>query len=210
MRPPGATIDQLVIGDDPDVWRDVGFTIDRDGTCRIGTVRVRLVGREGGEGFRSWSLRDIETVDDIDGMATTVSTEPPAEPGRHLCGATHIDHLVWLTPDGQRTADAVTAATGAEVRRVRDTEMRDRPIKQRFIRFGEVILEVVSSEPASTGPVRFFGIAVTVEDLDMLVARSGATLSEIREAVQPGRRVATLNMAASGLSVPLLFITPDP
>lgn len=209
MQPPGATIDELVIGDDPDVWRDVGFSVDGN-TCHIGTVRLRLVGGEGGEGFRSWSLRGVGSIDAIDGMVTSSSTEHPVEPGRHQCGATHIDHLVWLTPNGQRTADAVTASTGAEVRRVRDTEARGRPIKQRFIRFGEVILEVVSSEPPSDGPVRFFGIAVTVEDLDALVARSGSTLSEIREAVQPGRRVATLNMAASGLSVPLLFITPDP
>ena len=202
------TIDELVIADEPESWADAGFSVDDDGTCRIGTVQLRLIGRAMGSGFVSWSLRSIPPTIDIDGIATAVSKRDPSPAAVHGCGAMSIDHLVWLTPDGERTAAAVTATTFLPVRRIRETTAQDQPIKQRFIRFGEVILEVVSSEPPGPGPVKFFGIAITVSDLDSLVGSYGPQLSEIRDAVQPGRRVATLRAKAFDISVPVLFITP--
>jgi hypothetical protein len=44
-------------------------------------------------------------------------------------------------------------------------------------------------------------------DLDSTVAALGDRVSEIRAAVQPGRRIATLRRCA-GLSVPVALITP--
>ena len=48
-------------------------------------------------------------------------------------------------------------------------------MRQAFFRMGEVVLEVVGgAEPdPGGGPARFFGIAITVEDLDAAVERAG-------------------------------------
>ena len=46
-------------------------------------------------------------------------------------------------------------------------------------------------------------------DLDATVASLGDRVSEARDAVQPGRRIATLGRSA-GLALPVALITPKP
>ena len=111
MTEPRPSIDELVVGDEPASWTAAGFTVDGD-TCRIGTVRVRLAGRDAGSGITAWSLRDLVAAGDIDGIPTSSSDRAPATPGQHACGARLVDHVVLMSPDGERTAAAVTAATG--------------------------------------------------------------------------------------------------
>jgi hypothetical protein len=48
-----------------------------------------------------------------------------------------------------------------------------------------------------------------VEDLDRLGGELGERLGEPRDAVQPGRRIASLRTEA-GVSPPLAFLTPEP
>ncbi|MEQ1786937.1 MAG: glyoxalase, partial [Acidimicrobiales bacterium] len=103
----GVTIDEILVGDPREAWEAAGFAVDDDGTCRIGTVRVRLVGRDGGKRILGWSLRDAPAArvadGSLDGLPTTGSDAPPAEPAIHPNGATSIDHVVLLTPDLART-----------------------------------------------------------------------------------------------------------
>src|SRR5687768_6808975 len=107
------TIDEITVADPPDAWKAAGFTVDDDGTCRIGQVRVRLVGRDAGKRILSWSLRgapDGAFADgSLGGLPTTASDVPPAEPAEHPIGATYIDHVVLLSPDLARTAAAIEA-----------------------------------------------------------------------------------------------------
>ena len=56
-------------------------------------------------------------------------------------------------------------------------------------------------------PAFFWGLAFVAPDLDATVATLGDQVSEIRAAVQPGRRIATLCRSA-GLAVPVALITP--
>ena len=42
------TVDELEIADPADAWTRAGFSVDSDGVCRIGGVRIRLVGRDTG------------------------------------------------------------------------------------------------------------------------------------------------------------------
>jgi len=58
-------------------------------------------------------------------------------------------------------------------------------------------------------PAFFWGLAFVAPDLDATVASLGDHVSEIRDAVQPGRRIATLRRSA-GLAVPIALITPPP
>src|SRR6476659_2610094 len=114
------TIDRLIVGDEPEAWAAAGFAVDDDGVCRIGTVRIELAGRGAGKGMRRWSLRDAGPLEEIDGIPTATSTEPPATGATHSNGTLRIDHLVLISADGERTAGAITEATGLEVLRTRD------------------------------------------------------------------------------------------
>jgi hypothetical protein len=146
---------------------------------------------------------------DIDGILTTWTDRPAVEGAAHPNGVRMIDHLVLMSPDGARTASAITEATGLAVRRIRDTGSAASPMRQRFFRMGEVILELVSPVEAGEGPARFFGLALTVDDLDALHRRLGDAVSRPKEAVQAGRSIATLRHGKVGLSVSIAFMSPD-
>ena len=207
-------IDEIVVGDAPNAWRAAGFTVDHDDVCRIGTVRVRLVGRADGKHIRSWALRGVHVeagTDDVDGLPTATATTGatgPAEPAEHENRARLIDHVVVATPNTVRTTKALEAI-GLEVRRVRDTdpETYGAALRQTFFRLDEVILELIGPiEPTGDGPSQFFGLALTVEDLDALPGRYGEHLGRIKTAVQPGRRIATLHHRDLDMSVAIAFM----
>lgn len=204
-------LDELVVGDEPDAWRGAGFTVDDDGVCRVGSVRIRLIGRADGKRIRSWSLRGLPAgTDGVDGIPTTVSGQPACEPAEHANGALSIDHVVLLTPDMGRTTDNLEAL-GIGLRRTRDVDSSQYgfPAKQCFFRIGEPILEVVgAAEPNGDGPAAFFGLAYTVADLDALPALYEGALGRVKEAVQEGRRIATLRHKELDLSVATAFMSP--
>jgi hypothetical protein len=205
------TLDELVIGDEPDAWRAAGFSVDGDDVCRIGTVRVRLQGREGGKRIRGWSVRDPEPgsleTGTIDGLRTEVSTTAPCAGAEHANGVTHIDHVVLVTPDVARTVSALEAV-GWGVRRTRETDQYGPPFTQTFFRAGEVLLELIGpAEPSGDGPAAFFGLAHTVADLDATARLLGPHLGAVKEAVQPGRRIATLRHKELDVSVATAFMT---
>jgi hypothetical protein len=210
----GVTIDEILVGDPREAWEAAGFTVDDDGTCRIGQVRVRLVGRDGGKRILGWSLRGVPAgqLDDgtLDGVPTTASNAPPVEPGAHANGSRHIDHVVLLTPDLARTTTAL-AAIGVTPRGERDSDTYGAPMRQVFFRLGEVILELIGQVgTAGEGDPGFFGIAITVEDLDAAAELLGEHLGEPKDAVQEGRRIATLRHRGVGMSVATALMTPEP
>lgn len=205
------TIEELVIGDRPEAWAAAGFCVDDDGTCRLGTVRLRLAGEDDGRYLRGWALRGPDEVPpSIDGLASSAGGRPPAEPATHPNGAVAIDHLVVMSPDGDRTTEALTGV-GLGVRRVRETGTYGAPMRQSFFRLREVVLELVApAEPAGDGPARFFGLAVCSAELDATAAHLGENLGTPKDAVQPGRRIATLRHKALGLSTAVAFMSPEP
>lgn len=210
----GVTIDEILVGDPSDAWVAAGFAVDDDGTCRIGTVRVRLMGRDGGKRILGWSLRGAPPArladGSLDGLPTTGSDAPPAEPATHPNGATHIDHVVLLSPDLARTSTALEAI-GVLPRGERDTDSYGAPMRQIFFRLGEVILELVGQlGAAGEGDPGFFGLAVTVTDLDAAGALLGGHLGTAKDAVQEGRRIATLRHREVGMSVATALMSPEP
>ena len=211
-QPP--TVDTIVVADAPARWRDAGFRLDADGHCRIGTILLRLVPEESGRGIVEWSVRGLATTE-LDGLPTTRSVAPardPAEP--HPNGVTTIDHVVAFTPDRARTAAALEAA-GLRLRRLRDEPTPAGGGQQAFFRLGEAILEVIEHAAGSPGaadtsaPARFWGLALGVDSLEAAAGLLGDRLSEPRDAVQPGRTIATLRRSA-GLAVPVALMTPGP
>jgi hypothetical protein len=190
-------LDELALGDAPAVWQRLGFTVT-DGVVALGGVRLRL-GAEG-EGIVGWRLRGLDGSHDLDGLPACPSHAPPPEPVEHPIGAIAVDHVVALTPDLDRTTRRMRDA-GLDLRRVRDA---GEGFRQAFFLLGPCLLEL--GGPAE-GEVRFWGLTVVVDDLDAAAERLGDRLGQVKDAVQPGRRIATLRREA-GVGVPMALMTP--
>jgi hypothetical protein len=207
------TLDELVVADAPASWSALGFELDGD-VCVLGEVRIRLAGLDAGKGLIGWSLRDLVTAN-LEGLTTTRSDrKPPAERPPHPNGIAAVDHVVAITPALERTISVLHGA-GLDLRRIREEPTPAGAPRQAFFRLGATILEVVQEPPEAIEraggdhPAFFWGLAFVAPDLDATVAGLGDRVSEIRPAIQPGRRIATLRRAA-GLSVPVALMTPQP
>ena len=84
-------------------------------------------------------------------------------------------------------------------------------MQQRFFRLGGVILELVgAAEPTGDGPMSIWGLACNVADIDAAAQRLGPACGAPKDAVQPGRRIATVRTRDLGISLPIALMTPDP
>jgi hypothetical protein len=175
----------LEVAGDAEAWRSAGFTVDADGGCRVGHVRMQT--GVGESGIADWSFGDPETV----------------EPAIHRNGTVLIDHLVVFTDDPARTVERY-AELGMEPRRVREV---GNGRSQTFFRAGEVIVEVIGPIDGEQGE-RLWGISPTVSDLDACAQLLGDGIGRIKDATQPGRRIATLRHESFGLTIPIAFMSP--
>jgi catechol 2,3-dioxygenase-like lactoylglutathione lyase family enzyme len=203
----------LDIADPPEVWSELGFAV-AGSSAWIGGVEHRLAGSEdGGRGLTGWTLSGLEPpeVGLLDGLPTAVLADgvsmARAEP--HPNGTVAIDHVVVATPDIARTVARFEEA-GMALRGTRDSDTYGMPLRQAFFKLGPVIVELIGPpEPAEATagrPAGFFGLAFTVADLDATAAWLGPRLHPAKDAVQPGRRIATLDRAA-GSTVAIAFMS---
>jgi catechol 2,3-dioxygenase-like lactoylglutathione lyase family enzyme len=206
------TLDELTVADAAGPWRECGFAVEGE-VCVLGDVRVRFAPAEGRRGLSGWSLRGLESRE-LDGLPTAASDRPPpTEAPEHPNGVTGLDHVVAISSDLDRTIEKLVAA-GLDLRRVREEPTPAGAPRQAFFRLGPVVLEAVQEPQEATErhggdrPAFFWGLAFTAPDLERTVSFLGDRVSEVRPAVQPGRRIATLRRSA-GLSVPLALITPQ-
>jgi len=191
------TLEELEIADEPADWRALGFEVE-DGACLVSSVRLRLAGKGPRRGILGWTLGEREPV----------AGEAPPHPN----GVVRIDHVVLMSPDLDRTVDELRSE-GFELRRIREGETPGGSTRQAFFRLGEPILEVVQAPEGTSvarnpdGPARLWGIAFLVGDLDATGALLGELLGAPRDAVQTGRKIATLR-AEAGLGPAIAFMTP--
>lgn len=205
-----AAVTGLTVGDTPDAWTGLGFTVDDDGSCTVGGVRIRLTGE--GRGLRGWTVDGVALEGDrLDGLPTAAEAAPERSP-LHPNGISEVDHVVVWTPDLDRTIGALTTA-GFQLRRTTGViEAYGSKIVQAFFRPTGSIIEVIGPpEPQGDppGPARFYGIAFTSSDLDATAAHLGERLKPAKPARQQGRRIATLADAA-GSGVPIAVMSPEP
>ena len=192
------TIDELEIADEPSAWSGAGFDV-RDGVCGVSRVRLRLAGSGERRGILGWTL----------GEAAVAEAAPP-----HPNGAVRVDHVVMLSPDLDRTV-AELLSQGFDLRRRREGDTPGGSTRQAFFRAGEPILEVVQAPEGTSvardpdGPARLWGLAFLVADMEDAAVALGDLLGTPRDAVQPGRRIATLRPEA-GLGPAVAFMTPGP
>jgi len=205
------TLDELTVSDSPAAWEACGFAVEGD-SCTVGETRFRLAPAGGAGGIVSWSLRELAS-EELDGLETLRSDRPPpTERVAHPNGVTALDHVVAISSDLDRTVVALRAA-GLDLRRIREEPTPAGAPRQAFFRLGEPILEVVQAPAEAierTGgdrPAFFWGLAFVAPEIEATTASLGERVSEVRDAVQPGRRIATLRRSA-GLSLPVALITP--
>ncbi|HEY2441262.1 MAG TPA: hypothetical protein VGI07_13590 [Solirubrobacteraceae bacterium] len=201
-HPPGQRpeLAALQIADPPSAWQALGFTVV-DGVVSLGGIELWL--DASGHGITGWTLRRVSVRDDVDGLPTGVTADPPPEAVEHPNGALGLDQVVITTPDFDRTSAALVE-TGIPLRRIVDTGA----FRQGFRRLGPAILELVEVPRGPAGPARFWGLVVTVPDLYELREQLAPWVGEIRDAVQPGRRIASLS-ADAGLSPKVAFMNPE-
>ncbi|MBK5116797.1 MAG: glyoxalase [Thermoleophilia bacterium] len=205
-------ITELHLNADPGAWAAAGFELDPSRErLRLGSTVLGFDGSTSGKGgLAAWTLGGVSATD-FDGLPTAAAAGAAGAPAEHPNTAFQIDHLVVFTPDLERTIAAFEAA-GVRCRRIREVGPPEQQLRQAFFRFGEVIAEVVQVPADQVGPdgaARFWGLTVTVTDLDFAVAELGELVGSVRDAVQPGRRIATIRKQA-GLGLPVALITPEP
>jgi len=195
---PEARIAELRLAAEPAAWERVGFSVV-DGSFAVGSVPISF-GAETG-----WTVTGLPAAE-LDGLPTRIVYSFAApEPAEHPIGATRIDHVVVLTPTLERTTAAFERA-GIRCRRVREDGGPTGGMRQAFFRLGEVIVEAVEVPGEPGDPARFWGVTFAVADLDAAAERLGDLCAPIRDAVQPGRRIAPLKREA-GLGLPVALIS---
>ena len=197
-------IEWLRVGSDPLKWQRIGCEVTLDG--RIPMLFCSLmVSFDAPEGLSAWGISSLDpSITEIDGIATFVAD--PMEPMLcdHPNSGTELDHVVVMTNSLDRTCGAITEATGAPLKRIRDLGS----MRQGFHRIGRggLIVEVVERPEITDSVACLWGVVINVADLDHAVEMIGSDLiGAAKDAVQPGRRIATLRPEAGlGTAVALM------
>ena len=174
----------LTLGGPPAPWEALGLLGER------GPDRVAVgFAPEEPAGLLGWS---------VDTGGVLPYRDPPGDPAGWL----HVDHVVAFTPDLDATVEALVAA-GLDHRRTRDA---GGGLRQAFFLVRPTLLELGGPVPDREAP-GFWGLTLVVDDLDATAARLGDLLGTVKDAVQPGRRIATVRREA-GLGLPVAVMTP--
>ena len=215
-----ARVEWLTIAGDLDAWRSLGLSATDDGLIPLFGTALRIVSPDaasamaGGPGVSpedvqagivGWALSGIDaTTTSIAGLATTAVEQMAPIFAAHVLGARSIDHVVVMTGELEETTGAIALATGCELKRIREVGK----IRQGFHRIGRggLIVEVVQHEDDKRSVAEFWGLVIIVEDLDVACAQLGPDrVGEPKDAVQPGRRIATIRSSVGlGTAVALM------
>lgn len=179
-----------------DAWRRLGLDVRPDATSAVGDVALRCDAAPG-DGLAGWDVTGLAGAALL--PTATVRADGTAVHD-HPLGAVAVDHVVVTTGDVDRTLGQLGATPRRRV------DLPDR--RMAFVLLGSSLLELVGPAEPDDGPARFWGLVLVVDDLDVAVAALGGACGPAREAVQPGRRIATVRAEALGLTVPLALMTP--
>lgn len=182
------------LGTTPAALERLGLDVAGD-RAGVGGVTLEAAGDEAGEGILGLDLEGAAGG----GPLPLVDVEQ-VEDGVHPLGATAVDHVVVLAGD----VEAAVHDLGATARR---SELRDGR-RYAFVVAGTALLEFVGPATPDDRPARCWGLALTVADLDAAVALLGDACGAPKDAVQPGRRIATVRHDQLGLGVPTVLLSP--
>lgn len=184
-----------------EAWEGVGFTCGGAG-FQAGDVSIAFSGA-GRAGL--WFDRETGA---LEGLAAPSGAAMPAMPtGAHPNHAIGVDHVVVSSPNFARTSATLEAA-GMRCLGERSAEIDGRMVEQRFHHAGSCLVELVGQQGVmDDGEPRIWGITFVTSDIESLPALQPPPVASIRDAVQPGRRIATV-VREAGLPLPVAFMDP--
>jgi len=188
-----ARVEWLTVAGDPDAWRSIGLTVSAEGLVPLFGTSLRIVSpdnHDGALGLIGWAFSGIPDVGDVAGFPTDVVDAGSPVFAAHELGASQLDHVVIFTGSMDGVSDAIEARTGCERKRVRDLG----EMQQGFHRVGRggLIVEIVQHADRDR-TTEMWGLVMIVDDLDAACALLGSErVSQPKDAVQPGRRIATI------------------
>ena len=210
----------LDVADDPASWARAGFTVT-DSCVHLGGLALRLVGPDRRRGVVAWSVvgRDGGPAVGaaVDGIAVVPppgadDAELPPTAREHANTAVAVDHVVLATPDLAATTESLGAVGWVTRRTVPDPRGTGRTMRFFLVptgSAGRVVLEVIADPDGGPRRPTVWGLAITALDLDAARRRLGEeAIGKARDAVQPGRRIATVRHGELGMGLPLALITP--
>lgn len=214
-----AKVECLQIRGEVSRWRALGLTVTDDGTIPLIGTSLQLVSPtapeadlSGKSAITGWALSGVTAPGEsasegllIDGLPTTIV--PAGDPifAAHELTASGLDHVVIQTSDLERTSTAISELTGSELKRIREVGS----MRQGFHRIGRggLVVELVERPEVPEGPASFWGFVINVDDLDLACERLGTDqVSAPKDAVQPGRRIATIRKDV-GLGIPIALMS---
>ena len=204
-----ARVEWLTIAGDPETWRSIGLTVGGDGLIPLFGTGLKVASPTGADdaGIVGWGLSGIEPVPMIAGLPVDVVDAAPPSFADHALGAAELDHVVIMTSSLETVSGAVADATGCALKRTRELGA----ITQGFHRIGRggLIVEIVEHPDYDRDEAEFWGLVINVDDLDAACALLGPErVSEPKDAVQPGRRIATIRSEV-GLGTAVALMTRD-
>ena len=199
------TIAELHVGDDPSAWERLGFHIENS-RCLIGATHV--VFTEGRRGIHSWVLRN-SLSSQFGPIPTSFTHDPVPEPAiAHPNGSVAFHHVVLMVPEFDMGRAALTDA-GVRIEQGQPFGSTENAMLRSAPKMGEIELELIG--PESKDPSRdweLWGLVIAVDDIDATSELLGDLLGQVKPAVQPHRRIATLKKEAE-LGVAVAFLSPE-
>ncbi len=200
-------VEWLTVAGDVDTWRSLGLTVTTEGLIPLVGASIRIVAATADQdpGITGWALSGVQDVSEIDGLVTEVVAPLAPTYAQHALRASGLDHVVVSTADLERTSEAIALATNCELKRIREVGT----MRQGFHRIGRggLIVELVERPDLPAGPASFWGLVLIVDDIDAAYELIGSErISPPKDAVQPGRRIATIR-ADVGLGLPVALMT---
>lgn len=187
-------ITDVVVGGEPDGLLRLGLAVDEDGVARLGGVALRL--DPDAEGLVAVHVEGAESSD----VLPTVEPLDPVDDLAHPLGATAVDHVVATTGD----VSTLLRGLGMTARRSVERDGR----RYAFVVTETALIEIVGPIRPDATPHAWWGLALTVADLDLAIDGLGAAAGVPRPAVQPERRICTVDHERVGLSVPVALLSP--
>jgi hypothetical protein len=201
---PDSRVVALAVPGDSEPWKAAGFACSEAGFA-AGAVQV-LFGRPDGAGTRLV----IDPPSGLAGAGLEEEIEVSGEiPDRdHPNGVVGVDHVVISTTAMERARDALLEA-GLDLRLEREGRAGNQEVDQAFFLAGPCVVELVGRSGTGDGGSAVWGVTFTTDSLDALPALDPPPVASIRDAVQPGRRIAVARREV-GLPTRVAFMNPRP
>ena len=200
----GPTIAELHVGDDPSAWERLGFCINENRSL-IG--RTEVVFSDGPKGIHSWVLRN-SMPSQFGPIPTTFTENPVPNPSiAHPNGSIGFHHVVLMVPAFDIGKTALSNA-GVQVEQGRPFGSTEKAMLRSAPKMGDIELELIGPESEDRSRHwQLWGLVIAVDDIDETADFLGDLIGQVKPAVQPSRRIATVKKEAE-LGVAVAFLGP--